>query len=96
MNPLQCWRRKGGSSLHYRVKSPIQMEVNMAEAHKRAHRHPKYKTSYRIKNWPVYEKSLQNRGDITFWISQDAINAWMPLKNGKRVGQPIYSDIRTT
>ena len=65
----------------------------MAEAHKRAYRHPKYKTSYRIKNWPEYEKSLRNRGDITFWISQDAIDAWTPPKNGKRGGQPIYSDI---
>jgi len=37
----------------------------MAEAHKRAHQHPKYKTSYRINNWPEYEKSLRNRGDIT-------------------------------
>lgn len=34
----------------------------MVEAHKRAYRHPKYKTSYRIKNWPEYEKSLRNRG----------------------------------
>jgi len=30
----------------------------MAEAQKRAHRHPKYKTSYRIKNWSEYEKFL--------------------------------------
>jgi len=65
----------------------------MAEAHKRAYRHPKYKTSYRVKNWPEYEKSLRNRGDITVWLSRDAIDAWTPPKNGKRGGQPIYSDI---
>jgi len=65
----------------------------MAEAHKRAYRHPKYKASYCIKNWPEYEKSLRNRGDITVWLSRDAINAWTPPKNGKRGGQPIYSDI---
>jgi len=65
----------------------------MAEAHKRAYRHPKYKTSYRVKNWPEYEKSLRSRGDITVWLSRDAINAWTPPKNGKRGGQPIYSDI---
>jgi hypothetical protein len=69
------------------------MEVSMAEAHKRAYRHPKYKTSYRIKNWPEYEKSLRNRGDINIWLSQDAIDAWTPPKNGKRGGQHIYSDI---
>ena len=65
----------------------------MPEAHKRAYRHPKYKTSYCIKNWPEYEKSLRNRGDITVWLSGDAIDAWTPPKNGKRGGQPIYSDI---
>ncbi len=65
----------------------------MAEAHKKAYRHPKYKTSYRIKNWPEYEQSLRNRGDITIWLNQDAVDAWTPPKNGKRGGQPIYSDI---
>jgi len=69
------------------------MEVNMPEAHKRAYRHPKYKTSYRVKNWPEYEQSLRSRGDITVWLSRDAIDAWTPPKNGKRGGQPIYSDI---
>ncbi|MBA7661823.1 hypothetical protein ES703_69843 [subsurface metagenome] len=65
----------------------------MPEAHKRAYRHPKYKTSYRVKNWPEYEKSLRNRGDITVWLSRNAVDAWTPPKNGKRGGQPIYSDI---
>ena len=65
----------------------------MFEPHKVAYRHPKYKTAYRVKNWPEYEKSLRNRGDITVWFSQDAIDAWTPQKNGKRGGQPVYSDM---
>ncbi len=65
----------------------------MAEAHKKAYRHTKYKTSYRTKNWSEYEKSLRNRGDITVWLIRDAVDAWTPPKNGKRGGQPIYSDI---
>jgi hypothetical protein len=69
------------------------MEVSLAEAHKRAYRHPRFKTSYRVKNWPEYEQSLRNRGDITVWLSQDAIKEWTPPKDGKRGGQPIYSDI---
>ncbi|MHC4316834.1 MAG: IS5 family transposase, partial [Planctomycetota bacterium] len=58
-----------------------------------AYRHPKYKTAYRVKNWPEYEKSLRDRGDITVWFSQDALEAWTPQQNGKRGGQPIYSNI---
>ena len=65
----------------------------MTEPHKRTHRHPKYKTAYRVKNWPDYDKSLRERGDITLWISQDAIDAWMAPKNGKRGAQPIDADI---
>src|SRR5262245_14079817 len=65
----------------------------MTEPHKRAKRHPKYKTAYRVKNWREYDKSLRDRGDITLWISQDAIDAWTPPQTGKRGAQPVYSDV---
>ena len=65
----------------------------MTEAHKRPNRHPIYKAAYRVKNWREYEKSLRDRGDITLWISQDAIDAWRPPQTGKRGAQPVYSDI---
>ena len=65
----------------------------MYEPQKRAYRHPKYKTSYHVKNCPEYDKSLRSRGDITFWLSQDAFKAWTPKTNGKRGDQQVYSDI---
>ena len=65
----------------------------MTEPHKRPHRHPKYKTAYRVKNWREYDQALRDRGDITLWISQDAIDAWTPPQTGKRGAQPVYSDI---
>jgi hypothetical protein len=37
--------------------------------------HPKYKTKYRVGNWPDYERALVRRGDITLWLSADAIAA---------------------
>jgi len=55
----------------------------MFELHKVAYRHPKYKTVYRVKNWPEYEKPLRNRGNITVWFSQDAIKAWIRKENGR-------------
>lgn len=48
---------------------------------------------YKVKNWSEYEKSLRNRGDITFWISNDAIKTWQSLSNGKRGAQKKYSDV---
>jgi hypothetical protein len=63
----------------------------MTEPHKRK-RHPKYKTAYRVKNWHEYDKALRNRGDITLWISQDAIDAWTPPQTARRGAQPVYSD----
>lgn len=65
----------------------------MTEPHKRPHLHPTYKTAYRVKNWRTYEQSLRDRGDITLWISQDAIDAWTPPQTGKRGAQPVYADI---
>ncbi len=65
----------------------------MTEPHKRPHRHPTYKTAYRVKNWHEYDQSLRDRGDITLWISQDAIDAWAPPMTGKRGAQPVYADL---
>jgi hypothetical protein len=65
----------------------------MLEAHKRAYRHPKYKTAYRVKNWHEYDQSLRDRGDITVWMSHDAVDAWTPPQTGKRGAQPVYSDV---
>ncbi len=53
----------------------------------------KYKTKYRVTNWPEYERGLKSRGDITVWFSQEAREAWTPPRNGRRGGQPRYSNL---
>ncbi len=55
--------------------------------------HPKYKTKYRVTNWPEYDRALVQRGDITLWFSTDAITAWKPKPSGRRGGQRKYSDL---
>jgi hypothetical protein len=68
----------------------------MTEPHKRSYRHPKYKTAYRVKNWREYEQSLRDRGDITLWISPEAIAAWRVPMTGIGVddhGQIIASTV---
>jgi len=53
----------------------------------------KYKTKYRIRNWREYERGLRSRGDVTIWLSEEAIAAWTPAKNGLRGGQRRYSNL---
>ena len=54
--------------------------------------HPKYKTKYRVSNWPEYDQALVQRGDITLWISEDAIASWKPTPTGLRGAQRKFSD----
>jgi hypothetical protein len=44
--------------------------------------HPKYKTKYHVNNWAEYDQALVQRGDITLWISEDAIASWKPEPSG--------------
>jgi len=61
------------------------MVTRMSEPQKR-NRQPKYKMRYRVKNWREYEQSLRDRGDITLWISQDAIDAWLSANDRQTRG----------
>ncbi len=54
--------------------------------------HPKYKTKYRVSNWPEYDRALVERGDIILWISDDAISSWKPAPTGLRGGQKKFFD----
>ena len=58
--------------------------------------HPKYKTKYRVGNWPAYERALVQRGDVTLWLSADARDAWRPLPSGQPGGQQRFSDLAIT
>ena len=55
--------------------------------------HPSYKTKYRVANWPAYNQALVRRGDVTVWLSSEAIAAWTPGRSGRRGGQRRYSDL---
>ena len=55
--------------------------------------HPRYKTKYRVANWAAYNQALVRRGDVTVWVSSEAIAAWTPGWSGRRGGQRRYSDL---
>lgn len=51
------------------------------------------KTSYKVTNWREYNESLVLRGDITFWFSEDVIDAWEHENDEPKMGRPFtYSD----
>ena len=54
---------------------------------------PTYKTKYRVANWAAYNQALVRRGDVTVWLSSEAIAAWTPRRSGRRGGQRRYSDL---
>ena len=54
--------------------------------------HPKYKIKYRVSNWADYDRALVQRGDITLWISEEAIASWKPAPTGLRGAQRKFSD----
>ena len=41
------------------------------------------KSQYRVRNWPEYEAGLKKRGDLTVWLSDDALEAWRVPAEGK-------------
>ncbi len=40
-----------------------------------------------------YEAGLKKRGDLTVWLSDDALDAWRVPAEGKPGGQLTYSDV---
>lgn len=53
----------------------------------------KKKVSYKVKNWPEYNRSLINRGNLTLWVSEEIIDSWFMKKHPKKKGRRFqYSD----
>ena len=51
------------------------------------------KQKYRVTNWSEYNEGLRQRGDLTVWISEDALALWPAARRTTRGGQPHYSDL---
>ncbi len=59
---------------------------------KRSLIHPKYKTRYSVGSWPDYDRSLAQRGNITLWLSPEAMASWNAEPSRRRGGQRKFSD----
>ena len=58
-------------------------------------RHKIPRARYKVINWPVYDGALQQRGNLTVWVTPEALAAWHPPHTGQRGRPPNYSDVAT-
>ncbi len=56
-------------------------------------RHKIPRARYRVENWGAYDAALRRRGDLTVWVTPEAIAAWTPPATGRRGRPARYSDI---
>src|SRR3954452_7485830 len=47
----------------------------------------------KVTNWPAYDASLRQRGSLTVWFSDEAVEAWKAEPRTTRGGQPHYSTL---
>ena len=51
------------------------------------------KSLHPISNWSQYNKSLINRGSLTFWVDEEAVNNWFhDTHHGQRGRSQLYTD----
>ena len=48
------------------------------------------KAKYRVRNWSEYNKSLINRGNLTFWIEEGLDKVWLNTKRGSYDTHRLY------
>ncbi len=51
------------------------------------------KARYRVGNWASYDAALRRRGDLTIWVTPEAITAWTPPVTGRHGRSARYSDV---
>ena len=57
----------------------------------RCHHSPKQKR--RITNWRAYDASLRQRGSLTVWFTDEAVEGWQTAPRTTPGGQPWYSPL---
>ena len=65
----------------------------MPHKHNKDRRHKIPKQKFKFTNWATYNESLRRRGDLTVWISDEALSQWSAPRRTSRGGQPKYSDL---
>jgi Transposase DDE domain len=74
------------------------MQLRMGEVwYSRFVKTRKTKPQYRIRNWQHYNSALTQRGSLTLWVDQTAIDQWLCADTPTRRGRPMkYTDAAIT
>jgi Transposase DDE domain len=59
----------------------------------RRHHTPKQKQKRKVVNWREYDASLRQRGSLTVWFSDEAIEGWRAAPRTTPGGHPWYSPL---
>ena len=51
------------------------------------------KAVYRVKNWSAYDQALVQRGSLTVWLSEEALDSWGYAGPTQRGAQFVYADL---
>jgi IS5 family transposase len=52
------------------------------------------RSAYKIRNWAKYNEALVNRGDVTFWFSDEILEQWKHDNENQGQGRPFtFSDL---
>jgi Transposase DDE domain len=94
MDPLLVAGDRAGTH----IGNPIHLPGTFALPFKyhAGHRHHIPKRRYRVTNWSEYDASLRQRGSLTVWFTDEAIQAWRAEPRATLGGQPHYSALAIT
>ena len=77
----------GGRALDRKGDRPPAMPFKLNQDRRR--HIPKQK--HKVTNWREYDASLRQRGSLTVWSTDEAVEAWKAQPRTTRGGQPEYS-----
>src|SRR4029453_2271762 len=74
-----------------RLPPPARLGLSAQDRLPRARRHHIPRQARQVTNWPAYDASLRQRGSLTVWFTDEAVEAWRAEPRTTPGGQPWYS-----
>ena len=87
-------KARAGSREGERVKRrPAEVEPLMPYKANEPRRHKIPEARFCVERWAAYHAALRRRGDLTIWVTSEAIGTWTPPASGRRGRPARYSDV---